>query len=105
MRIRLSEEVGPFLTRASRAEVLCVSIIRAWKTEPVVLDFAGVKQISPSFANALFFNLLHQRSLAEVESLVSFENAEPYVADKIEKAISRKLNGNVELTAYLAEPV
>jgi peptide subunit release factor RF-3 len=101
MRIKLTDEYGAFLTRAQPATELCARVLEQVADEPVVLDFSGVVQMSPSFANALFFNLLHRLSLEELRRRVQIENAVPYILDAVNSAIARKVEHRAELTAYM----
>jgi hypothetical protein len=101
MRITLVDEFGPFLTQAQPAMELCKRVLRDSAREPVVLDFSGVVQMSPSFTNALFFNLLHQMSVDDLRRRVHVENAAPYIVDAINTAIARKTEHRADLTYYL----
>lgn len=102
MRILLFDEFNAFLTRAQPAMDLSARVLRESAREPVVLDFSGVVQMSPSFTNALFFNLLHQMSVDELRRRVSVENAAPYLVDAINTSIARKVQNRAELTSYLS---
>jgi hypothetical protein len=102
MRIVLLDEYGAFLTRAQPAAQLCLRILEQSALEPVVLDFSGVLQLSPSFANVLFFNLLHQMSPDDLRLRIRVENAAPHILDAINTAIACKAEHRAELTSYLA---
>lgn len=102
MRIRLFDEFDAFLTRAQPAMELSARVLRESAREQVVLDFSGVVQMSPSFTNALFFNLLHRMTVADLRSRVRVENAAPYIMDAINVSIARKTEHRAELTSYLA---
>lgn len=102
MRITVVQEYGAFLTRAQPATQLCARVLGESSREPVILDFAGVVQMSPSFTNALFFNLLHQMSVDDLRRRVHIENAAPYILDAINAAIARKLEDRAGLTSYLS---
>ena len=101
MRIKLLDEHGPFLTRAQAAMQLCARMLSALPRETVVLDFSGIVQMSPSFANVLFFNLLHRFDGDELRRSLQVENAAPHILDSINTAIARKLEGRAELSSYL----
>lgn len=101
MRIRLLDEYGTFLTRAQPAAQLCASVLGESGDELVVLDFSGIVQMSPSFTNVLFFNLLHRMDADELKRRIQIENAAPHILDAINTAIARKLEHRAELTSYL----
>lgn len=104
MAIRLFNDYGACLTRAESAAKLCARILGSTATEPVVLDFANTVQMSPSFANTLFFNLLQRFGVDELTRRVRVENAAPHILAAINTAIERKANRHVELTSYLISP-
>ena len=101
MRISLAKDIGPFLTRAQPAASLCARILKSATRETVVLDFTEVVQMSPSFANTLFFNLLQRMNVDALRNQVRIENAAPYVLDAINEAIARKLDRRASLSSYL----
>ncbi len=80
---------------------LCAQIVNWAANEAVTLDFLGVVQMSPSFTNALFFNLLHQMGVDRMRETIRIENAAPYILDAVNTAIARKLEKQADLTAYL----
>lgn len=100
MRILLADIIGPHLTRANRACLLYAEIVQAWSQDVVTLDFSGVVQMSPSFANALFLNLLHNRTADELRHRLIIENAAAEIQDQIDAAMDRASRGVVRLTAY-----
>lgn len=100
MKIILADIIGPHLTRADRACQLYAQITHAWTVDAVTLDFAGVVQVSPSFANALFLNLLHNRLADDVWHRLLIENAADHIKAQIDTAVSRASKGAVQLTAY-----
>ncbi len=99
--MRLHDEIGEFLTRAQPAAELCARVLTRSVRDVVILDFSNVVQMSPSFTNTLFFNLLHRMSLEDLRQRVRIENAAPYIVDAINTAISRKLEHRAELSSYL----
>jgi len=102
MDIRLAEIVSPYLTRAARAEELCVQIFERWTTEPVALDFSAVQTISPSFANTLIMNFLHRVSVEDLRERVRFVSMSDHVRQAIERAIFRHESLGIELSAYVS---
>jgi hypothetical protein len=102
MRILLFDEFNAFLTRAQSATALSARVLRESAHEPVVLDFNGIVQMSPSFANALFFNLLHYLSVDELRRRVRIEHAAPHIQDAINTSIARKTEHRAELTSYVS---
>jgi hypothetical protein len=102
MRIRLVDEFNAFLTRAQPAMELSARVLRESAREPVVLDFSGIVQMSPSFTNALFFNLLHRMTVEELSRRVRVENAAPHILDAINTSIARKAEHRAGLTSYLS---
>ncbi len=102
MTIRLLDDYGTFLTRAQPAAQLCARLLDELVREPVVLDFAGVVQMSPSFANVLFFNLLQRMDSEQLRRRIRIQNAAPHILDAINTAIARKVEHRAELTSYLS---
>ncbi len=102
MKVALAETCGTFLTRPQPALRLAEQIVRRWNDEPVVLDFADVLQMTPSFANALVLTLLHVDSTA-FRSKLAIENAAPHLQSAWDRAVARKQRG-IELTAYTLDP-
>lgn len=52
--IRPADDLGPVLTSRSIAEALRIHIEDVASREEVVVDFAGVEAVSPSFADEIF---------------------------------------------------
>lgn len=102
MQIVVRDHLSPFLTSATRAEELALEILRTWNVEHIVLDFADVVQMSPSFANTFLLNLLHYASEEELKCRVSFQNVPPFVQRELDRAVDRKARG-AKLTAYVAD--
>jgi hypothetical protein len=69
--IRPADDLGPVLTSRSLAEALRQRVEAAAVREEVVIDFAGVEAVSPSFADEIFAKL--PRELVE-SGRVRFEN-------------------------------
>jgi len=80
---------------------LCARVLENVAREAVVLDFSGVVQMSPSFTNVLFFNLLHHMGGDTLCQRVQVEDAAPHILDAINTAIARKLEHRAELTSYM----
>lgn len=101
MRIALLDEYGAFLTRAQPAAELSARALRETTRDVVIFDFDGIVQMSPSFANVLFFNLLHHLGPDEMRRCIQVENAAAHILDAINTAIRRKLERHVELSSYV----
>ncbi len=67
----------------------------------MTLDFEGVLQVSPSFANHLVFHI-ESRFPNALDSLVGLECASPHVLQALRRSASRKRSG-IELSAYQIE--
>ncbi len=86
----MRERFGPFLAdggeanafRTSEVEVLLIA------GEKVVLDFAGVENMTDSFANALFANVARYH-LPEVMAHLRFQGCAPGVKEFIRAGLTR----------------
>lgn len=100
-RIALAEQIGPHLTRARAALRICSEVLNKWQAAVVVLDFEGVVQISPSFANALFLNLINACDQQEFDSRIRMEGASPHISEAIQRSLNAGVQGRLKLTSYL----
>jgi anti-anti-sigma regulatory factor len=98
-RIVLVEEIGPYLTRAGAATRLCENVLSEWCRGNVLLDFTGVLRISPSFANALFLNLIHAGDRDGTRCRVL--GTLPHVQAAIDKVQAAGIHHRRQLTSYL----
>lgn len=57
----------------------------------IVIDFVGIKTITPSFADECFGKLLFDHEMKEIRSRAEFKNASPFVAAIIEKAFFKRI--------------
>ena len=101
MDIRLADFAGPFLTSATRAQMVCTEIFARWDNESVTLDFSDTRTITPSFANTLMLNMLHLVPLDEVRDRVHFVGMAPHVEQAIARAIERHESLGLGLSAYM----
>lgn len=89
LHIQLFPEFGDFCANGEKAAAFRFSRIDPFlnSEDTIVIDFANVRNINSSFANALIANLISQNSPDALKKL-SFANCNPRVRGSIEVAIA-----------------
>lgn len=78
------------LKLSSNATELAESVISALdRNEKIVIDFAAVETITPSFSNALILCLLEKFSLEKLRSDCEFANRSDFVIATMNKSVIR----------------